>query len=188
MSYLKNIFYKTCKYCTVLVCIGVLCAQTSPAHEYQLKAVFLFNFSQFTKWPANSFPAQSSPLIIGVLGADPFGEALELAVANESVNGHPLSIRRYNQVKDVGLCHILFIAYNDKELLRQTFRALEGKNVLTVGDAPGFIEQGGMIRFVNENGKIRFQINAEKTRGENLLLSSKLLRLAEIVSPQTGVQ
>lgn len=172
----------------VVACLVLLCAQTSPAHEYQLKAVFLFNFSQFTEWPTSSFPAHSSPLIIGVLGADPFGEALELAIANESVNGHPLLVRRYSQVKDVGLCHILFIAHKDKEVLRQTFRALEGKNILTVGDAPGFIEQGGMIRFVNEYGKIRFQINAEKTRGEDLLLSSKLLRLAEIVSPQTGEQ
>jgi hypothetical protein len=80
---------------------GVL-AQTAPAREYQVKAVFLFNFAQFVHWPPQAFPEAQAPLVIGVLGDDPFGSSLDDAVRGELVNNHPLVIQRYRRVEDVG--------------------------------------------------------------------------------------
>jgi hypothetical protein len=152
---------------------------TSP--EYQVKAVFLFNFTQFVEWPANAFPEEQTPLVIGVLGDDPFGSYLDETVQGEKVNGHPLIVRRFYDAADINTCHILFITGAAKEKLKQTLEDLKGRSVLTVSDVTDFTRQGGMVRFFNENNKIRIRINLEATRSANLTISSKLLRLAEVV-------
>jgi hypothetical protein len=188
MADLINVFRHLCIACIAAGGILILSAQTSPAHEYQLKAVFLFNFSQFTEWPARTFSSPNAPLVIGVLGDDPFGSTLNMVIKEEKVNDHPLIIRHFKSIKEITDCHILFINYRQEEQLQQAFKALNGKSILTVGDAPGFIKYGGMVRFINENDKIRFQINPDKARQSDLQLSSKLLRLAEIVNTKTEVQ
>jgi hypothetical protein len=152
---------------------------TSP--EYQVKAVFLFNFTQFVEWPANAFPEEQAPLVIGVLGEDPFGPYLDETVQGEKVNGHPLLVRRFYDSEDVRTCHILFISGAMTEKRKQVFADLKGRSVLTVGDATDFARQGGMVRFFTENNKIRIRINLDATKAANLNISSKLLRLAEIV-------
>lgn len=157
-------------------------AQTNTSKEYQIKAVFLFNFAQFVEWPASAFPEEKAPLIIGVFGDDPFGTYLDQAVRGEKVNNHPLVIQRYRNIEDVKECHILFINLSDKEQVTQTCKSLKGKNTLTVSDGSGFIKQGGMIRFVKESNKIKFQINPEAAKADSLTISSKLLRLADVVS------
>ncbi len=154
-------------------------SSTSP--EYQVKAVFLFNFTQFVEWPANAFPAQQSPLVIGVLGDDPFGPYLDETVQGEKVNGHPLIVRRFNDVEDAKSCHILFISGAGKEKLKQALTDLKGRSILTVSDITDFARQGGMVRFFSENNKIRIRINLEATKSANLTISSKLLRLADVV-------
>src|SRR5438094_9566146 len=92
-------------------------AQTAPAPEYQVKAVFLFNFAQFVEWPTNAFPEARTPLVIGVLGDDPFGPFLDATVRRETVNGHPLAVQRYQRVDEIKECHILFISQSESKLL-----------------------------------------------------------------------
>jgi len=156
-------------------------AQTHIAREYQIKAVFLFNFAQFVEWPGTAF-AQTNSIVIGVLGEDPFGAYLDEAVRGEEINGHPLVVQRYRQVKDVKTCHILFINATEAHQLKQVLTALKSKNVLTVSDADNFTKQGGMIRFVTEDRKTRIRINLEAAKEADLSISSKLLRLADIVT------
>jgi hypothetical protein len=154
----------------------------SASKEYQVKAAFLYNFSQFIEWPAGTLPAGRSPLIIGILGEDPFGGYLDELVRGEGVSNHPLVVRRFNRVAEITTCHILFVSRSESRQLDQIFAYLKGRNILTVGDADNFAVRGGMIRFVTENNRIRFRINLEAARGANLTISSKLLRAAEIVS------
>ena len=167
----------------LFVSIPHLHGQT-PTREYQLKAVFLFNFTQFVDWPAHSFETDRSPLVIGVLGENPFGSFLEQTVSEEKINGHPVIVQYYKTEKEIKSCHILFINVHDKENLRQVLEDLKGKNILTVSETTDFSSQGGMIRFITSNNKIKLQINIEACRESDLLLSSKLLRLAEIYKPQ----
>ena len=151
--------------------------------EYQVKAVFLFNFSQFVDWPSASFADGRSPLVIGVLGSDPFGATLDEIVRDETVNGRPLAVRRYDSVEQIDACHILFIERSQDERLDAVLAALKGRNVLTVGDFAGFARRGGIIRFVTVGNKIRMHVNLAAAQEENLTISSKLLRPAHIVAP-----
>jgi hypothetical protein len=151
--------------------------------EYQVKAVFLFNFSQFVDWPAASFADARAPLVIGVLGSDPFGATLDEIVRGETVNGRPLEVRRYDAAEQIDTCHILFIERSQDERLDAVFAALKGRSVLTVGDFEGFARRGGIIRFVTVGNKIRLRVNLAAAQDAKLAISSKLLRPAQIVAP-----
>lgn len=154
-------------------------AQAAATPEYQLKAVFLFNFAQFVEWPDSAFADPTAPLVIGVLGDDPFGAFLDETVRGETVNHHPLEVQRFRRVEDVGRCHILFVR---EPRLEDVLGKLANRPILTVGDAENFARRGGMIRFVNDRNRIRLLINLEAAQAARLKLSSKLLRPAQIVS------
>ncbi|HEY8935580.1 MAG TPA: YfiR family protein [Cyclobacteriaceae bacterium] len=154
---------------------------SAPSQEYQVKAVFLFNFAQFVEWSPRAFPETETPLIIGVLGEDPFGSYLDETVHGEKINNHALIVQRYKKVEDVKNCQILFINYKKKDQIKQVLENLKEKDVLTVGDATNFAQMGGVIGFFTEEGKIRIRVNLEVAKNSELSISSKLLRVAEIV-------
>lgn len=185
MSLLRIILYQLMLAILLLSGHFALCAQAPPDREYQLKAVFLYNFTQFVEWPENAFASQQSPMVIGILGTDPFGHYLEETIAGEKINGHPLLIKHFKNVEEIGDCQVLFI--NLPESKRdQALVTLKGKNILTVSDDPDFMKRGGMIRFFTRQEKIKLQVNLEAAKTENLVLSSKLLRLVEIFIPKKG--
>ena len=149
--------------------------------EYQVKALFLFNFTRFVEWPASAFPEPQSPLIIGVLGEDPFGTDLDEVVRGEKIDGRPLLVRRFRHVEEVGDCHILFVSTSEANRLSQILVALKGRSILTVSDDADFARRGGMIHFVNNKNRIQLRINLAAAEAAGLTLSSNLLRPAEIV-------
>jgi hypothetical protein len=158
-------------------------AQATVSREYQIKAVFLFNFTQFVDWPSGAFANPRAPLVIGVLGDDPFDGFLDDTVRGEKMNNHPLVVRRYRRVNEIEDCQVLFIGRTESRRLGRILAALKGRNILTVGDMEGFSRDGGVIRFVVENNRIRFRINVDAADAAHLTISSKLLRLAQITSP-----
>lgn len=160
-------------------------AAAAPA-EYQVKAVFLFNFTQFVDWPAESFPGPDAPFVIGVLGKDPFGSQLDEVVRGETVNKRPLVVERYRSVDEIRNCNILFIGSSELRSLSQILTALKGRSILTVSDADAAGERGVMIRLVTESNRIRLRIDVGAARAGNLTISSKLLRPAEIVGGGEG--
>ena len=158
-------------------------AQTPPSREYQLKAAFLFNFAQFVEWPKGSFSTDSESFVIGISGENPFQSFLEELVAGEKVNGHPVTVRYYKPMEEIKNCHILFINQKEIKTGEQVSESLKNKNILTVSDASNFLGNGGMIRLFTKDNKIKIQINTEASKAANLVISSKLLRLAEIYNP-----
>jgi len=165
-----------------LICCMQLLAQT--AKEYQVKAVFLFNFTQFVEWPAAAFSSPNAPFVIGILGDDPFGNYIDDAVSNEKINGHPLMVKRYHDVTEIKNCHILFINSPDPEKVRENLLAIN-RYTLTVSDADNFMRVGGIIRFITVNNKIRLQVNPDAARAAEVIISSKLLRVSEIFDPKS---
>lgn len=153
-------------------------AQTTPSREYQVKAVFLYNFTQFVEWPPEALSG-NAPFIIGILGNDPFGSYIDETVAGETMLGHPIQVQRYEDIKDVKNCHILFISRDQQ--IKEVISALNNHSTLTVSDTDNFANNGGMIRFFTQNNKIRLQINPSAAKAVKLNISSKLLRVAEIV-------
>ena len=184
MSILRKTGYQSFMVSLMACTTFFVCAQTPVAREYQVKAVFLYNFTQFVEWPSSSFSSDQAPMVIGILGPDPFGSYLEETATGEKINGHPLLVQHYNIIEEVGACHVLFINVADKNKRGQTMTKLKGRNILTVSDASDFLEQGGMVRFFTRQGKIKLQVNLEETKAANLVISSKLLRLVEIFVPQ----
>jgi hypothetical protein len=160
-----------------------LAAQTGGPTEYQVKAVFLFNFAQFVEWPADAFSSPTAPLVIGVLGDDPYGDFLDQTVRREHLGGRSFQVRRYQSVDEIKTCHILFISRPDADRPEEILAGLKRRPLLTVSDADGFAQRGGMIRFVTERSRIRLQLNLEAAEAAHLAISSKLLRVAEIVTP-----
>lgn len=146
--------------------------------EYQLKAAFLFHFAKFVEWPADAFKETSSPLVIGVLGDSPFGDDLEKTVRGKKLNDHPLAVQAFRSAGEVTNCHILFISTSERPRMPEIFQGLGRSSVLTVGETERFTESGGMINFVMEGNKIRFQINNVAAKQAGLKISSKLLSLA----------
>ncbi len=146
-----------------------------------MKAVFLFNFTRFVDWP--EIPARAgSPLVIGVLGQDPFGTALDAVVKGEGVAGRRLVVKRIERVEDAVECDEIFVAASEEPRLGRILEVLDGKPVLTVSDIPGFAARGGMIGLVPSDGRVKIQINPGEAKAAGLRISSKLLRPAEIVS------
>ncbi|HEX8757938.1 MAG TPA: YfiR family protein [Steroidobacteraceae bacterium] len=172
-----------------LIAAGLLLAARPALAEptaQQVEAVFLFYFSQFVDWPASAFADERSPIVIGVLGDDPFGGALDQAVAGERVNGRPVVVRRLRSIAAAADCHILYISSSEAPQLQQILSALKGHNVLTVSDLERFAQSGGMIRFVLIDQHVRLIVNARAARAAGLKLSSKLLRAAAPARPGEG--
>jgi hypothetical protein len=162
--------------------LGGRCALAAPTAS-QVEAVFLFYFSQFVDWPPRAFTGERAPIVIGVLGADPFGGALDQAVSGEQVNGRPVVVRRLKSVAEATDCHILYISSSESPQLPQILGTLKGHSVLTVSDADHFVQSGGMIRFVLADQRVRLLINAQAAQAAGLTLSSKLLRAATPAAP-----
>lgn len=153
--------------------------------EYQVKAVFLFNFAQFVGWQ-DAAAARDEPFVIGILGDDPFEGFLDATVRGERVGGRPFAVERYRTVAEAARANILFVSRSESQRIGQIVDALRGKPVLTVSDADNFARRGGMVQFVTENRRIKLSINLEMARAANLTISSKLLRPATIVSSERG--
>ena len=167
------------KYLPVLLCLFfAVTVKAQVAREYQVKAAFLFNFGQFVEWPPSSFTATNTPFVIGILGSDPFGSFIDETVAGEKVSGHPIIVQRYTDVKEIRNCHVLFI---NQPYSSEIANFLNNRSILTVSDENDFAKNGGMIRFSTQKNKIRLQINPSAAKAAKLTISSKLLRLAEIV-------
>jgi hypothetical protein len=152
--------------------------QSSPPSEYQIKAAFLFNFARFVEWPTKAVAGSSSPMVIGILGENPFHDDLEKTIHNKTIDGHPLVVQEFRSLAEATNSNILFISNSEKARLEEIFKGLKGTTVLTVGETEHFTESGGMINFVMEGTKIRFQINNDAASAAGLKISSKLLLLA----------
>ena len=157
-------------------------AETAPPAEYQLKAAFLYKLSQFVEWPAQAFDGPAAPLVIGVLGDDPFGAYLDDLVRGEKIGLRPLSVRRYQRNEEVTGCHILFVCSSESAGLEKIIEQLKGRSFLTVSDTESFLRLGGMVRFATESGKIRLKINVEAAKAAELTISSKILSPATIAT------
>lgn len=154
-----------------LVCGAAATGAQEVALEYRVKAAYLFNFTKFVDWPAD--PAGATPLTICVASPNPFGSVLAETIREERVNERPLQART---VRDASGCHVLFVP---RGVPHQPYlRAARGQPILTVGETPAFLRDGGIISFVVEENKVRFDIGREAAARANLTISSRLLRLA----------
>lgn len=156
-------------------------AQDQPAQEYEIKAAFLYNFTKFVEWPPEAFSDDSAPMVIAVLGPDPFGSMLDEIVADKHAGGRPLVIRRFERSSELTACHVVFVSSRTADEFSRQVRTPARRHMLTVGETDGFAETGGVVQFVTEKRKVRFRINPAAANKAGLKVSSRLLNLAEVV-------
>jgi hypothetical protein len=155
-----------------------LFAQQPKPKEYQVKATYLYNFGRFVKWPGSVPTSKDGSFSVCVLGQDPFGSVLDSTLAGEALDGKPVVLRRISKVQDGADCRILFISAAEEKHLKEILTAIDDSGVLTVSDMPDFTRRGGMIQFVLEGDRVRFEINLTSAESARLILSSELLKVA----------
>ena len=172
-----------------LVCFGPaaesLFGAAAPSREYQIKAVFLYNFVQFVEWPDAAFSDAGAPLRIGVLGEDPFGPALDEAVQGETIRSRRLVVKRAQRLDELADCQLVFFAKSEAwQVSARRDDQADARPVLTVGETEDFARRGGVIAFYSEGKKVRFEINADLARRLGLKISSELLKLGKVVGAE----
>jgi hypothetical protein len=171
----------------VIFSIAICCSGQGHPTESQVKAAYLYNFGKFVRWQADR-PANPGALEICVLGKDPFGAVLDSTVAGEKIDGKKILIRRLSKVQDAEQCSILFVSSSEENRLDTIFPALQRFGTLTVSDIPHFAEHGGVIEFISQQEKIRFEVNRLAAEQSHLTLSSELLKVAVKVIDKTAPQ
>ncbi len=167
--------------------------------EYQIKAAFLYNFVKFVEWPKEKISKDANePIVIGIIGKDPFGDAIDI-ITGERVKDKKLVVKWFKSFEDskksdeknkpgvhmeieaIRKCHLLFFCSSEKTSIEEMMKSLKGSHALTVGEMNGFLESGGVINFIIENKKVRFEINTSAAKRARLEIRSQLLRLAKRV-------
>jgi len=174
---------------SLLLGLLLLTAGSGPAvgevTEYSVKAAYLYNFSQFVRWPKTAFAADDSPFVIGIVGEDPFGSTLDSEVTGKTIGGHSLSVKRFGSFNPqraaaLGRCQILFIAYSEKDQIRDILQALAGSKTLTVSEIESFPVKGGAIQFDQVGQRITITLNEDAAKKAGLSISAQLLQVAKL--------
>lgn len=166
----------------LLVVLGTAAAEDLAFDEYEIKAAYLYHFGQFITWPNEESDPDGAPLVLGILGADPFGEKIDARLEGRAIRGRKVEVRRFPTLEEMRPCHILFVSATAASYLTQVVSKFENVSTLLVGESPRFAEKGGMIGFLLEDEAVRFQINAKRAGSAGLQVSSRLLDLATIVA------
>ena len=192
---------------TLAVCLSPTVHAESPSErEYQLKAAFLYNFVVFVdgaRFDELGGPSDveavdpNTPVVIGILGDDPFGEAFA-PLRDKAIRGRSVVVKRFEgfvellddegrlvkphpKLDAIKECHVLFVCSSEKSHVGVILQSIGTQAMLTVADTPGFLEAGGMVNFLIEKKKVRFEINTAATTRAKLRIRSRLLRLAKRV-------
>jgi len=164
------------------VCVPTVGRGAAPVFdEYQVKAAFLFNLARFVEWPADAFATPSSPVTFCIVGADPFGSALDDALRGHQVAGRATAIKRLRELSPDAGCHVVFLAQRDAAPRTAALERLAGASVLTVAEGRGFASRGGTIGLFLDDQRVRFEVNTEAADRARLHISSRVLALASVV-------
>ena len=179
--------------CSSLIAVQVRADSTS-SREYQVKAAFLYNFINFIDWPEeNKDTDKKNPIVIGIIGKNPFGNAFE-PIKDKEVKDRKVVVKQFENLEELKKiienstvtqqCHLLYISSSEKENFKRILDLTKDKSILTVGDTTNFLESGGIINFLMEDNKVCFEINKTAAERAKLKIRSKLLRLAKRVIPE----
>ena len=190
-----------------LMLVAAGAARGADTLDREQEVRYLLTFTEYVEWPAGAFPSSEAPLVIGMIGEDPFGEVLTKQAAGHR-GRRPVEVRHFKSFmefrgqetpgrrnrelddkiasknRELRGCHVLYISRSEDPFLPQVIRAVRGGSVLTVGDKPAFTRQGGVIGFYQDvrDAQLRFEINLAAAERAKLKLSSKLLALAKVIT------
>jgi hypothetical protein len=162
----------------LLASFGLPCLHVSAQapNEYRVKAAFILNFARFIEWPNDAY-GDGSWLVVGIVGDDPFGGSFDQLNGN-MINGRRIAIKHLKATDYLKGCQVLFVSSSERGRLGKILESVRGGSVLTIGELSQFNQAGGVIKFVIQDDKVRFEINPAAVRQARLKVSSKLLALS----------
>jgi hypothetical protein len=163
-----------------LVFSRVLDGQVPQTGEKAVKAAFLYNFTKFVDWPQSAFTDAAAPFRVCVFVDVGFRRDVEEMLKGETIGGRPPRVVT-PEPNDIKGCHLAYFGSGDADRSAQMLAAMRGVPVLTVGEGSRFLQQGGVISFVLEDNRVRFDVNKRAVDRAGLTVSSKLLRVARHV-------
>jgi hypothetical protein len=153
-------------------------ARADVPKEYQIKAAFVYNFAKFVEWPPNRFASPTAPIVICVFGKNPFGSELDNIVKGRKINGRNILVRQLNSIEEARDAHIVFFSGAEDHRVAKLLEALRGRGILTIGESSAFGSNSGMIQFLLDADKVRFEINTDAAEADGLKINAQLLKLA----------
>ncbi|MCQ8127148.1 YfiR family protein [Methylomonas rivi] len=162
---------------TCLLVLPGIGASQDRKHPNEVEAAFLRNFAHYVEWPSHAFADDRSSWVIGILGDDPFGDIMETTFSNRTEKGRAFKVLRADSLDEMPDCHIVFIAYKSAGRRRWALDQIKNKPVLTVGDAPEFLREGGIIQF-NVDDRVHMNINLDQARAVALTIQTKMLEVS----------
>jgi YfiR/HmsC-like len=172
----------------VILLLAFLCgpnrcsaAETPSLTEYQVKALCLLNFAKYIEWPAQTFAASNSPIKVGIFGENKFGDDLKIAMQGKCIGERPIEIKAVSSEPEWRNCQVLFISESENKREAGILNRVKSLPILTVGESEEFLAEGGVVRFLLKDGKVRFEVNLNAARTARLGISSKMLSLADTV-------
>ena len=154
------------------------------ADEYRVKAAVVYNIARFVEWPSSAFAGQNEPVVVCVIGADPFGDVLEETLKGRTVLGRPVAVNRISDAVDG--CHVAFIAYSEQKRVEDLLDRLGATPSLTVSDIERFTDRGGIVGLATEGHRVRFDVNVSAAEHAHLTVSARVLALASAVRRTGG--
>ncbi len=170
----------------LVLCVGMLQTTHPSAQDSfvenprKVEAAYLRNFARYVSWPARAFGDDRSPWRVGILGSDPFGVVLEKTFQGRAEQGRLFEIFRADNPKELSDCNIVFVAYKNPDRRRAALAELKGKPVLTVGESPDFLREGGIIQ-LEVGDRVKININLDQARLASLAIQTKMLEVADHV-------
>ena len=184
--------------------LGARAAEGRVPDDREQKVKYLLNFTEYVEWPAKAFANAKAPIVIGILGEDPFGDVLTTQAGEHrgrrrlevrrfkgimefrgqdlpSPRPDPLAAKRKVKERELRACHVLYVSRSEDAFLPQVLKTVRKANVLTVGDKPSFARLGGVVGFYEEDSRLGFEINLAAAEAAELKVSSKLLALAKVI-------
>jgi hypothetical protein len=155
--------------------------QAEQTIHYPLKLAFIYNVTKFVEWPPAAFSSPSAPVVICIMGHDPFPEDAERELRSRTSGGRPVEIRKLAIADDPGVCHVVFICDSELKNTTRILTRAENTIALTIGESQGFGAQGGVVNLVIHDANVHFEINTGAAERKHLIISSRLLALARIV-------
>src|SRR5277367_5860694 len=146
---------------------AALHAQSAKQREYEIKAAYLYNFIRYIDWPPDTLPPAGGKIVIGIVGDNPFGAAID-PLNGKQIKGCTLAVKQIVDTKVLEECQILFICASEKLRLQEIFGELKESKALTVGEIDGFASKGGIINFIYERNRVRFEINPDTAKRAGL--------------------
>ncbi|HWD19405.1 MAG TPA: YfiR family protein [Verrucomicrobiae bacterium] len=184
MATLKSNIQKAAWVAAVCVGLGTAAwpaAGADLASARQVKALCVLNFVKYVEWPADAFASTNEPVSIGVVGDGEMCRELQMAAAGKMIRGRTIRVQAAAPDGLNDKFHLLFFGAKENKILEEALGPIKTKSILTVGEGPQFLAEGGAIAFMVKASRIRFEIDLTAMERAHLQISSKALGLADAV-------